>query len=112
VCSLHHAASATCVRTFSATGRVNTGVLGDPAGIVEDNTMRYHEIARRPAAPETHPYVVDIAIDPADFRKFERLMQDRPEVRLLCRVDGPRSWTVHVACASAAVRKRLQDTWG
>ena len=95
------------------TGRVNTGVSGDPAGIVEDDTiMRYHEIISRPAAPDSHPYTADISLDPADFSAFERLMQERPEVRLLARVDRPDAWTVHVACASEAVRQRLHGAWG
>jgi hypothetical protein len=71
--------------------------------------MRYCEIAARPAAPETHPYVADITIDPAEFSTFERLMQDRPEVRLLARVDRPDTWIVHVACESEAARRYLVD---
>jgi hypothetical protein len=73
--------------------------------------MRYCEIAARVAAPDTHPYVADITIDPAEFSTFERLMQDRPEVRMLARIDGPDVWVVHAACASAPVRERLQDAW-
>jgi hypothetical protein len=74
--------------------------------------MRYSEIASRPAAPDSHPYTTDISIDPAEFSTFERLMQDRPEVRLLCRIDRPDTWIVHVACASEAVRLRLHHAWG
>jgi hypothetical protein len=74
--------------------------------------MRYCEIASRPAAPDSHPYTTDISIAPAEFSTFERLMQDRPGVRLLARVDRPDVWIVHVACASAAVRDRLHDAWG
>lgn len=74
--------------------------------------MRYSEIRARPAAPDSHPFVTDIAIDPAEFSTFERLMQDRPEVRLLARIDRPDAWVVHVACASETVRRRLHDAWG
>jgi hypothetical protein len=73
--------------------------------------MRYCEIASRPAAPESHPYVADITIDPAEFSTFERLMQGRREVRLLCRVDRPGAWVIHVACASEAVCRHLLDAW-
>ena len=71
--------------------------------------MRYSEIRARPAAPDTHPFVTDIAVAPAAFRGFERRMQDHPEVRLLCRVDRPGAVVVHVACASATARERLRD---
>ncbi len=74
--------------------------------------MRYHEIHRRPAAPDSHPFTADITIDPTELSTFERLMQDRPEVRLLARIDRPNAWVVHVACASERVRERLQDAWG
>jgi hypothetical protein len=74
--------------------------------------MRYCEIAARPAAPDTHPYVADICLYPAEFSTFERLMESRREVRLLARVDRPDVWVVHVACASAAARRRLLASWG
>ena len=74
--------------------------------------MRYHEIVGRPAAPATHPFVTDISIDPVQFSTFERLTQDRPEVALLARIDGPDTWLVHVGCASEAVRRHLIDAWG
>ena len=74
--------------------------------------MRYREIQRRPAAPDTHPFTADIAIAPTEFSAFERLMLDRPEVRLLCRIDRPDAWVVHVACASETVRERLHGAWG
>jgi hypothetical protein len=73
--------------------------------------MRYCEIASRPAAPDSHPYTTDISIDPAEFSTFERLMQNRPEVRLLARVNRPDTWIVHVACASEAVSRHLLDAW-
>ena len=71
--------------------------------------MRYSEIRRRPAAPDSRPFVADITMAPAAFRGFEHLMQDRGDVRLLCRVDGPGAVVVHVACASATARERLRN---
>ncbi len=71
--------------------------------------MRYAEIRHRPAAPDSHPFVADITMAPTGFRGFERLMQDRPDVRLLCRVDRPHAVVVHAACASEASRERLRD---
>jgi hypothetical protein len=71
--------------------------------------MRYHEIA----SPRSHPYIATITIDPADFYKFERLTEDRPEVVLLHRDDcDPDYWTLSVGCASAAVASRLEAGWG
>jgi hypothetical protein len=94
-------------------GGVNTGVSRRSSrGSFKDNLMRYCEIAARVAAPDTHPYVADISIDPSDFHEFEGVMENRPEVRLLCRIDRPGAWVVHVACASEAVRCRLLDAWG
>jgi hypothetical protein len=71
--------------------------------------MRYHEIARRPAAPDSHPFTADIAVNPATFDDFEQAVEDRPEVRLLCRIDRPGAWVVHVACTTERVRAGLRD---
>lgn len=69
--------------------------------------MRYHEVQDRPAAPDSHPFTADIVITPSAFAAFERAMDDRHDVQLLCRIDHPGAWCVHVACASATVRQRL-----
>ena len=45
--------------------------------------MRYAEIRRRPAALDSHPFVADIAMPATAFPDFERLMQDRQDIRLL-----------------------------
>jgi hypothetical protein len=71
--------------------------------------MRYSEIHRRPAAPDSHPFVADIAMPPPAFPGFERLMRDRRDVRLLWRADRPDTVVVHAACASEAARERLRD---
>ena len=71
--------------------------------------MRYSEIRRRPAAPDSHPFVADIAMPAAAFPGFERTMRERRDVRLLWRADRPGAYVVHVACTSEAVRERLRD---
>jgi hypothetical protein len=73
--------------------------------------MRYREIVRRPATTDAHPFTTDIAIHPAAFGDFERAMEDRHDVRLLCRIDRPNSWLVHVGCSSESVRRTIQDAW-
>jgi hypothetical protein len=74
--------------------------------------MRYREIQARPATTDAHPFVTDITIAPTSFDDFERAIEQRDDVRLLCRVDGPNSWLVHVGCSSAMVRQTIQDAWG
>ena len=73
--------------------------------------MRYSEIRARPAAPDSHPFTADIAVGPAEFNNFERAMDNHLEVMLLCRIDQPDTWAVHIACTSEAVRRRFH-TWG
>jgi hypothetical protein len=82
------------------------------SGTPEETIMHYSEIRARPAAPDSHPFTTDIAVDPAEFGNFEQAMEDRPEVRLLCRIDRPDAWVVHVACMTKRVRARLRDAWG
>lgn len=74
--------------------------------------MRFSEIRARPAAPDTHPFVADIPVDPAAFAGFERAMEHRRDVRLLARVDRPDVWVMHVACATERERAALRDAWG
>jgi hypothetical protein len=76
-----------------------------------NNSMRYREIVRRPAAPDTHPFVTDITMTPAAFDDFERAMEDRQDVRLLARIDRPDHCLVHIGCSSAMVRRAIQDHW-
>jgi hypothetical protein len=92
--------------------RVNTGVSAIVLRIVRGQTMRYSEICARPAAPDSHPFTADIAVNPATFGKFERTMEDRRDVRLLARIDRPDGWVVHVACTTERVRTEVRDTWG
>lgn len=74
--------------------------------------MRFSEIRARPATADTHPFVADIAVAPADFEGFERAMEDRHDVRLLARIDRPDAWVVHVGCATEKARAGLRDAWG
>jgi hypothetical protein len=78
----------------------------------QGHPMRYHEVQRRPAAPDTHPFVADMTMTPAAFDDFERATEHQRDVRLLCRIDRPDSRVVHVACASEAARRRLLAAWG
>jgi hypothetical protein len=59
----------------------------------------------------THPYIIAITINPVLFADFERLTEDRDEVRLLRREIGPDLWTLHVACASEEVARRMEEGW-
>lgn len=74
--------------------------------------MRFHQIRRRPATTECHPFVVDVTVHPDTFSDFERLMEMRQDVRMLCRIDRPGSVLVHLGCSSEGVRRELQNTWG
>ena len=70
--------------------------------------MRYAEIT----APDTHPHVAVLHIDPVQYSDLERRVQDRDEVRILrCDSSQPDIWTVHLGCASEAVAERMEDGW-
>jgi hypothetical protein len=71
--------------------------------------MRYSEII----VPATHPHVVTIHIDPADFDALRRRMDDHPELRLLdYDMTEPGLWPVRVGCASAETAIRFEAAWG
>ena len=70
--------------------------------------MHYSEIR----TPTTHPYIAEITIDPGAMQTFERLTQDRDEVRLLRRDNGADGRTLQVACASYEVARQMVDGWG
>ena len=74
--------------------------------------MRYSEIRARPATSDTYPFTIDIAVSPAAFDNFERLMQVWHDVRLLARIDQPGRSLVHLACKSESARAILRRTWG
>jgi hypothetical protein len=79
--------------------------------------MKYREITPavgdRFRLPPSHPYLVALSIEPADWFDFERLDADNPATRILGH-DAPRNgqMNVYVGCASAAVQDRLADGWG
>lgn len=64
------------------------------------------------SVPTTHPHVIEIELDPADYGRICRLTDEAPEVRVLD-VDQshPNVWTMYVACASAETASRLQAAW-
>jgi hypothetical protein len=72
--------------------------------------MRYSQIRARPATTESHPFTADLAVDPAAFDDFERVMQVWYDVRLLARLDQPGRSLVHVACKTERVRAALRRT--
>lgn len=70
--------------------------------------MRLREIT----APSSHPYVTNLRLDPADVAKFERMFEERSEVRILYVDDAePDLWTLHLGCASDEVARRIEDGW-
>jgi hypothetical protein len=76
--------------------------------------MRYHDITcDRFRLPPSHPILLHLRIDPADWFKFEQMADDNPATRIVGR-DEPRDerMIVHVACASEETRRRLEDGWG
>jgi hypothetical protein len=75
--------------------------------------MKYREITSdRFRLPVSHPILARIEIDPADWYDFQRLNEDNPATRIVGH-DAPQDgqMTVYVACASLAVRDRLEDGW-
>jgi len=70
--------------------------------------MQYRELA----PPASHPHVVRLQIDPFDWQRLERLIDQSRELRLLSVDDRqPDAWTVIVGCASARVAEALEDGW-
>jgi hypothetical protein len=79
--------------------------------------MRYRDVTSttggRFRLPDSHPYVSEVTIDPADWYRFHQLDDDNPATRILS-YDEPQNgtMTVYVACASVETRRRLEDGWG
>lgn len=62
--------------------------------------------------PQTHPYIATLTIDPADWHRFQQMAEDRPELKIRnTDRSEPGLWTVHVACASEAVKDLLEANW-
>lgn len=78
--------------------------------------MRLREInttsGKRLSLPSSHPILLELDIDPVDWQRFNRLMEDDPGTRIMG-YDEPANglMTVQIACASAAVRDGLSDAW-
>lgn len=81
--------------------------------------MRYHELATAPAPgdrfrlPPSHPIMLQLAIDPSDWCRFQRLDADNPATVILGH-DDPQNGrlTVYIACANERARQCLEDGWG
>jgi hypothetical protein len=68
-------------------------------------TMRYAELRSLFTIPASYPYVSVVQIDPADHRRLARMVDERPELRVLGTLDKqPDRWTVYVGCASRRVQ--------
>lgn len=72
--------------------------------------MRYSEIRGIARPPASHPHVTQARIDPADHRRLTRMIDERPELKVLGTDDRHADrWTVQVACASRRVRADFDD---
>jgi hypothetical protein len=70
--------------------------------------MRLHQIK----APASHPYVANLTIDPVEWHKLERMIENSRALRLLDLDDRSADhWTVRIGCASERVRDGLEDGW-
>jgi hypothetical protein len=71
--------------------------------------MRLHQIS----PPSSHPHVAQITIDPADWNRIERVIDEARELRLLDLDDSQAdAWTVRIGCASERVLKDVEDHLG
>jgi hypothetical protein len=80
------------------------------------NEMRYRGI--QPSAnhrfrlPSGYPVLAEIMIEPENWFRFEQLVGDAPDTRIIGHEGPQNGWlTVHVACISTEVRDRLLDGW-
>lgn len=64
------------------------------------------------SAPASHPYVDTIDIEPADYCRFCRMLEDAPQHKILdCDQSHPDLWPTRVASASKEAASRLRDAW-
>jgi hypothetical protein len=62
--------------------------------------------------PESHPILLELSIDPVDWHRLNRLLDDDPGTRILGHHEPAGGlMTVQIACASVAVRDALSDAW-
>jgi hypothetical protein len=77
--------------------------------------MRYRDVteAGRFRLPLSHPVLAEVVIDPVDWVRLRQLDDDNPATAILGYDDPDQGcMTVYIACASEAVRVRLEDGWG
>ena len=78
--------------------------------------MRYRDVTPNPSnrfrLPEGYPVLAEVNLDPVNWFEFERHFANTEVTKIIGR-DTPRDgrMVVHVACASASVRDRLEDGW-
>lgn len=71
--------------------------------------MRMNEIS----PPTSHPYVAEVTIDPADWPRMGRMIDEARELRLLDLDDSqPDEWTARIGCASRRVQETVAERWG
>lgn len=77
--------------------------------------MTYDEIISYPRKWDraAYPIVAHIEIDAEKFSRFERLIDDQTQTRMLGHdlVSADRI-VVHVACANERVKQSLENRWG
>lgn len=76
--------------------------------------MKYSEIVDypRPWNRDTHPVVAHIEIEAERFGEFKRLAADQTQVRVLGHDEGNHGQiVVHVGCASAEAKRRIESRW-
>lgn len=68
--------------------------------------------ARQIITPPSHPHITTITIDPADWRRIERIIEERPELRLVDLDDRQSGeWRITIGCASERVMDAVEDGW-
>ena len=76
----------------------------------EAHPVRYHEInGDQPVAPDSHPYVATVEVDPADRCQVEQHLVAQPGLQVLGRADGGRCGRLrlYVGCADRRGRDAL-----
>jgi len=62
--------------------------------------------------PKSHPYVAELKIDPVLLHDLEQFADNRPELcHIHTDVSAGEIFTVHIGCASAETKTRLEDGW-
>jgi hypothetical protein len=78
--------------------------------------MRYRDIQtsanHRFRLPSGYPALAEIVIEPADWYRFEQLVGNTEDTRIIGHDDLRNGMmTVYVACTSTEVQNRLHDGW-